>query len=266
LNPEAISLIVLVFVLGLRHGLDADHLAYIDGLTRYNWRMNRRMARWVGTLFSFGHGMVVVCVATILGMISQNFRYPEYFDTVGTWVSIISLFLIGTLNTYHLLRHADEEYQLQGLKTKFFGRFIGETTNPLLIMLSGALFAMAADTVTQTSVWALAASSNGSYMPLLLGLTFLAGMMLVDTLDSMIACRLLDRSSQLGQSASRAMGWVIVLLSYGVSLYSALSWFYPAAEIDYERVGLGIFCFVLLAYGAIYLYVKRLAQKGTPAN
>jgi nickel/cobalt transporter (NiCoT) family protein len=43
-----ISLIILVFVLGLRHGLDADHLACIDGLTRYNWRMNSPIARWVG--------------------------------------------------------------------------------------------------------------------------------------------------------------------------------------------------------------------------
>ncbi|SDE54720.1 high-affinity nickel-transport protein [Priestia aryabhattai B8W22] len=34
---ENLSLILLVFLLGFRHGLDADHLAFIDGQTRYNW-------------------------------------------------------------------------------------------------------------------------------------------------------------------------------------------------------------------------------------
>ncbi|WP_414058624.1 hypothetical protein [Priestia megaterium] len=33
----------------MRHGLDADHLAFIDNQTRDNWRMRRSFSRWVGT-------------------------------------------------------------------------------------------------------------------------------------------------------------------------------------------------------------------------
>ena len=33
LHPE-VSVLALVFVLGLKHGLDPDHLAAIDGFTR----------------------------------------------------------------------------------------------------------------------------------------------------------------------------------------------------------------------------------------
>jgi high-affinity nickel-transport protein len=46
------ALCALAFVLGARHGFDADHLATIDGLTRYNARTNPALARFCGALFS----------------------------------------------------------------------------------------------------------------------------------------------------------------------------------------------------------------------
>ena len=36
LPTDWLSLLILTFVLGMKHGFDADHLAIIDGLTRYN--------------------------------------------------------------------------------------------------------------------------------------------------------------------------------------------------------------------------------------
>ena len=47
-----IALCGLVFLLGLRHGFDADHLATIDALTRLNQRRGLGVARWCGVLFS----------------------------------------------------------------------------------------------------------------------------------------------------------------------------------------------------------------------
>ena len=58
-----LSLLILTFVLGLKHGFDADHLATIDGLTRYNARTRPGMARYCGTFFSLGHGAVVMAIA-----------------------------------------------------------------------------------------------------------------------------------------------------------------------------------------------------------
>jgi nickel/cobalt transporter (NiCoT) family protein len=243
------SLILFVFVLGLRHGLDADHLACIDGLTRYNWRMKSPHARWVGTLFSLGHGLVVTGVAVILGMFSKNFTFPAYFDTLTTWVSVISLFLIGTVNIYNLLRtRPTEDFSLRGIKRRFLPRFVQETTRPFMIVLIGAMFAMAADTVSQTAVWTLAAGNSGGHMSFILGLTFMLGMMLVDTIDSFIAFRMLIQSKKIGQSVSKAMGWAIVILAYSVSFYEALTYFYPEAELDFEIVGIIIFSLLVLAF------------------
>jgi nickel/cobalt transporter (NiCoT) family protein len=221
----SLSLFVLVFTLGLRHGLDADHLAYIDGQTRYN--IDRNFSRWVGTLFSLGHGGVVVLIAAILGFISQHFTYPAYFDVIGTWVSIIALALIGTLNIISLIKHpkshTHEHFVLKGFKGKFVPKLLQNTTNPLIIVLVGILFAFAMDTVSQTSVWALASLHNGKFMPLILGFVFLFGMMLTDTLDSFITFKILKTSNGLGKLFSQITGWIVVIISYGVCLYELIN-------------------------------------------
>ncbi|MCM2532696.1 sodium:proton antiporter [Neobacillus pocheonensis] len=264
---ETISLILLVFVLGLRHGLDADHLACIDGLTRYNWRMNSPIARWVGTLFSFGHGLVVGSVAIILGIFIKDFKLPDFVDTLVTWISVFSLFSIGTLNIYNLFRTnstSNENFQVSGIKGKFLPRIVQETTNPFLVILIGGLFAMAADTVSQTSMWAIAAGNSERYMPFILGIIFMFGMILTDTFDSLIAFRMINQSNRLGQSASRVMGWVIVSLAYGVSFYEAFTFFFPWAELDFEIVGFIIFVLMVLCLVLISFRAKR--QLGMPLN
>ncbi|MCZ8515979.1 sodium:proton antiporter [Paenibacillus filicis] len=259
---SAFSLIFLVFVLGLRHGLDADHLAFIDGQIRYNWRMGSPIARWVGTLFSFGHGAVVAGMAIVLGMFIQDFEFPEGFDTFATWASIVSLLLIGSINLFNLIRskQLNEDFQIQGYRGKFVARIVKGTTNPFMIILVGAVFALAAETISQTSVWALAAGNKVEYMPVVLGLVFMLGMMLTDTVDSLIAFRMLRHTGRLGRSASRLIGWIIVLLAYGVSGYEAFVYFNPWAELDFELVGIVIFIFLLLSFGWVTLRAKRQAQ------
>lgn len=253
------SLIMLVFILGFRHGLDADHLACIDGLTRFNLRQGRKTARWVGTLFSFGHGFVVATVGVILAMISKQFKFPDYFDTITTWIWVIFLFIIGTLNIYNLLRSnsIDKEFEIKGIKGKFIPKFMSETTNPFMIVLIGAAFALAADTVSQTSVWALAAGHSSGYLPVLLGLVFLVGMMLIDTTDCLVTYRMISQSSKVGQSASKIMGWVIVVLAYGVSIYEAINYFFPQIDVDFEIVGVIIFVFVFLSFFSAIIFTKK---------
>jgi nickel/cobalt transporter (NiCoT) family protein len=54
---------LLAFALGTRHGLDADHLAAIDGMVRCNVERRPGFSRSIGALFSVGHGSVVVLAA-----------------------------------------------------------------------------------------------------------------------------------------------------------------------------------------------------------
>src|SRR5712692_2967009 len=88
-------LVGLTLVLGLRHGLDADHLSCIDGLTRFNHSTGRRIAPWCGTLFSAGHSLMIVLVATTIGLLARDFEPPELFDTIATVLVVALLLLIG---------------------------------------------------------------------------------------------------------------------------------------------------------------------------
>src|SRR5947207_12589902 len=71
---------VFALIVGARHGLDGDHLATIDSLTRYNGRDDPRLGRLAGLCFSLGHGAVVVCVALIAAMLAGRWTTPHWLD------------------------------------------------------------------------------------------------------------------------------------------------------------------------------------------
>ena len=98
LPNDWIALLALVFILGAKHGLDADHLATIDGLTRYNLRFAPARARWCGSLFSLGHGAIVMLIALGVGLVSTKWHVPVWMEDLGTWISIGFLTLLGILN------------------------------------------------------------------------------------------------------------------------------------------------------------------------
>jgi nickel/cobalt transporter (NiCoT) family protein len=104
LPTDFLALLALVFVWGAKHGFDADHLATIDGLTRYNARRNPALARYCGSLFSLGHGVVVLLVAVIVSTLADGWQVPEWMAHVGTWVSICFLCLLAFVNVRAVIR------------------------------------------------------------------------------------------------------------------------------------------------------------------
>ena len=66
----------------MRHGFDADHLATIDGLTRANLHHRPALARYCGTLFSLGHGAVVMLIALSVSLLAGRWHVPEWFGPV----------------------------------------------------------------------------------------------------------------------------------------------------------------------------------------
>ncbi|MGZ5067682.1 MAG: HoxN/HupN/NixA family nickel/cobalt transporter, partial [Usitatibacter sp.] len=93
-----LALVGVVFLLGLKHGLDPDHLAAIDGLTRFNAARRPSLSRWSGLIFSAGHGVVVTLVAIAVATVATEWKAPAWLENAGTWISIAFLSVLGVAN------------------------------------------------------------------------------------------------------------------------------------------------------------------------
>ena len=123
LPQDIIALTALVFALGMKHGFDADHLATIDGLTRYNGRANPGLAPYCGTLFSLGHGAVVEAFAAATSLMAGASTLPAWLQGVGALISIAFLTVLGCANLVAIFRTpTGEMVRMVGLKGRLLGR------------------------------------------------------------------------------------------------------------------------------------------------
>jgi high-affinity nickel-transport protein len=265
LPADTLALIAVVFALGLRHGLDADHLAAVDGLVRANSEANPRLARWAGAWFSLGHGAVVTLVAVAIGLVSTRWLVPGWVDTFGTGFSIVVLCLLGALNLHAILTAApDAAVRPLGLRSGWLLRLL-TARQPLSVVLLGALFALSFDTLTLTATFAIAASGLGGWQVAAgLGLLFMAGMAITDGLNGFWVARLLGRVDRRARVVSRFVGLVIVKLTFVVALLALLGLRVPAAAgwIDAHALWIGLAIPALLL--ASYRLAIRLADGRGP--
>lgn len=253
LPHDGLALAALVFVLGLKHGLDPDHLVAIDGLTRFNSQADRRIARWCGALFSLGHGAVVIAVAVAVGLATERWIVPAWLDDVGAWISVGVLVALGLLNLRAVLATPPEHVvRPVGLRARLFDR-LTRTSHPGAIALVGALFALSFDTLSQAALFAVAASQLGGWVPALaLGLVFMAGMTLADGANGLWIAALLRSADARARIASRVLGLAIAVLSLGIAAFVVVERHSAAvaawAEGRELALGGGVIAVVALAF------------------
>lgn len=247
-------LIMLAFVLGAKHGLDADHLATIDGMARFNAGAGRlRLARFCGLLFSLGHGAVVCVVAVAAGLLFSQAVVPSWMDAVGAWVSAFFLLLLGTLNLYAVFSTPTHEMvRLVGIKGRWLGH-LKYAGHPAMIALVGALFALSFDTLTQAALFSAAAAQHGGMVYALLpALFFMFGMMLTDAANGLWVTYLLKRADATARTASRIMGVTVALLSLTVAVFGLSRHLLPQVAVWQEGrelvTGLVVIAVVMLSY------------------
>ncbi len=221
LPHDWIALLALVFILGARHGLDADHLATIDGLTRYNLRLCPARARWCGSLFSLGHGAIVMLIALAVGLASTTWQVPEWMEDLGTKAGLL--------------------------------RRLQATSHPLAIAAVGSLFALSFDTMSQAALFAVTATRHGGVAhSLALGLTFTAGMLLADGANGLWIARLLSRADQRARIASRVMGLMVAGISFSVAAFGLARWLRADVSQWYEGkellVGVGVIACLAVSF------------------
>ena len=235
---EGLPLLLTVFALGIRHGLDADHLAAIDGLTRFNTAMQARWARACGALFSVGHGLVVVVAAVLIGATATHVTVPIWTRDLGMWISIVSLTALGLLNLLLLMRTPLEQtVATKGWRSNVLARFV-RTSDPLGVIALGACYALSFDTLSYAVVFAGGHVASGDWQrPFGLALAFTVGMLLVDGLNGRWVASILERADRRAMRLSRAIGWFVAALSLAIAVLSATEYFKPSSDGLLEPVG-----------------------------
>ncbi len=183
------ALISVVAALGMRHGVDPDHLSIIDGLARFH------PSRWNGVFFAIGHGIIVTILAVGFGKLLAGYVAPY-----TAWI----LFLLGVANLWRLWRPRQHQHPKP---PRIF------QASPILL---GVLFGMGFETASQLSAILLAVQLN----PWILGLVFSIGMMLVDGMDGLLAARtqqLALTGNTRSVQSSRALGVLVVVVSFGLA-------------------------------------------------
>ena len=262
LPNDWIALLGLVFVFGAKHGLDPDHLATIDGLTRYNLREAPQRARWCGSLFSLGHGSIVMLIALGVGVASSQWQVPPWMEDVGTWISIAFLTLLGLLNLRAVLSAApDAVVAPVGVKAGLLVH-LQSASHPLAIAAVGALFALSFDTMSQAALFAVTATRHGGIMhALVLGLAFTCGMLLMDGLNGLWIARLLRRADQRARVASRVMGLMVALISLGVAALGLLRWLHVDIALWYQGKEIAVGVAVIVMLGLSFATGQLLAGR-----
>src|SRR6476620_11443279 len=103
-NALLLGTALLAYGFGLRHAVDADHIAAIDNATRKLMQEGKRPAA-LGFYFALGHSTIVVvaaiAVAATAGWLRQDFpRLQEVGGLVGTGISALFLLAVAIVNLF----------------------------------------------------------------------------------------------------------------------------------------------------------------------
>ena len=208
-HPVLLGAALLAWVFGLRHAVDADHIAAIDNVVRKLIQDGRR-ADTAGLWFSLGHSTVVVLAslaiaASAIGIETWLGVARQIGGVAGTLVSafflmgiaIANLFVLrGVWRSFRLLRQGaslearalDELLAGTGVLARLLRPLFRAITHSWQMYPLGFLFGLGFDTATEIGVLALSATqvSRGmsSWQVMVFPALFTAGMALVDTMDS----------------------------------------------------------------------------------
>ena len=219
-NTVLMGSAVLAFSLGLRHAVDADHIAAIDNATRKLMYEGRRPVT-VGLWFSLGHSTIVVLLCLMLVVTAAGLKHElkdlaAIGSTFGMAASCVVLLVLGVLNAQVLSRlirkfrairsghfHADDD---NGATLTQFG-LLGRSVSRLFRLISaswhlyplGFLFGLGFDTATEVGLLGLSAVSAvqglGLWTIMVFPALFTAGMSLVDTADNILMLNIYSWSS-----------------------------------------------------------------------
>ncbi len=201
---------LLAYSLGLRHAVDADHIAAIDNVTRKLVQDGKKPIA-AGFYFAAGHSTVVALAAALIvftfGALSHFAKFSKIGGIVGTAVSATFLFVIAAMNLV-ILRSVWQRFRAVrrggqypagdvdmlgdggGPLSRLFRPLFGMIRHSWQMAPLGFLFGLGFDTATEVILLGLAGAQAAHGVTLgtilVFPALFAAGMALIDTTDGVL--------------------------------------------------------------------------------
>lgn len=209
--PVLLGSAFLAYGFGLRHAVDADHIAAIDNVTRKLMQDGKRPVT-VGLMFSLGHSTVVVVgsiviAATTLAMHHRLDGFRDIGGLIGTLISTAFLFVIAGINlivfrsiyqAFQRVRrgapYVEEDFDMligsRGLLARLFRPMFRLIRSSWHMYPLGLLFGLGFDTATEIGLLGISAAEASKRLSLssilVFPALFAAGMTLIDTTDNIL--------------------------------------------------------------------------------
>ncbi len=210
-RPLLLGTALLAYTFGLRHAVDADHIAAIDNVTRKLMQQGQRPVG-VGLFFSLGHSAIVVLMSA--GVAFAASALTSRFDSmkavggvISTSASALFLFAIAFINilvlisvyrTFQAVKRGEpfveEDFDLllnkRGFLSRIFRPLFKLVTKSWHMLAIGFLFGLGFDTATEVALFGISSAQAANGMSLstimVFPLLFTAGMTLIDTTDGVL--------------------------------------------------------------------------------
>ena len=210
-KPVLLGTAFLAYAFGLRHAVDADHIAAIDNVTRKLMQQRQRPVT-VGLYFSLGHSAIIIAMSVAVAFAAK--AMTDRFDimksvggVVSTSVSALFLFAIAIVNiivlisvykTFQAVKRGepfvDSDFDLllnnRGFLSRIFRPLFGLVTKSWHMLPIGFLFGLGFDTASEVALFGISATQAADGVSLgtilVFPLMFTAGMTLVDTTDGVL--------------------------------------------------------------------------------
>jgi len=209
--PVLLGTAFLAYSFGLRHAVDADHIAAIDNVTRKLMQQGKRPVA-VGLMFSLGHSTIVIVgsiaiAATALALQHRIDSVREIGGVIGTLVSALFLFAIALVNLIVLQAvirsfmrvrrgepYVEEDFDLllgnRGFLSRLFRPMFNLIRTSWHMYPLGILFGLGFDTATEIGLLGISAAEASKGLSLssilVFPALFAAGMSLIDSTDNIL--------------------------------------------------------------------------------
>ena len=210
-HPILLGTALLAYTFGMRHAVDADHIAAIDNVTRKLMQDGQKPVS-VGLFFSLGHSAVVCVMSLVVSFAASAMTTRfESMKAVGgiisTSASALFLFALALMNvvvlagvyrTFKAVKAGEpfvpDDFDIllnsRGLLSRIFRPLFRLVTKSWHLFFIGLLFGLGFDTATEVALFGISSSQAASGVSIgtimVFPALFTVGMSLVDTTDGIL--------------------------------------------------------------------------------